>query len=233
MKASVDMNYKIFCDESCHLQNDGWDVMVLGALKCPEDDYEQIKNDIKAIKLKHKNQFEIKWVKLSKSRLDLYKELIDYFMSSSMTYRAVIVINKKDLDHNKFTQTHSQFYYKTYHLVLKKIMNISDSYKIYMDIKDTKGREALDKFIEVFQNSRELPTPYMQHIRADESQFLQLADLFTGAVSYKNRDLNQSDTKSEIIRYLEEKLTMNLDMTSPYRCNKFNLFIQDPKKVSM
>lgn len=31
------MNYKIFCDESCHLQNYGWDSMTLGALKCPSD----------------------------------------------------------------------------------------------------------------------------------------------------------------------------------------------------
>lgn len=232
MKVSVDMNYKIFCDESCHLQNDGWDVMVLGALKCPEDEYEKIKADIKAIKLKHKTPFEIKWQKLSNSRIELYKELIDYFMDSNLTYRAVIVINKRDLDHHQFSQTHSEFYYKTYYLVLKKMMQASDTYKIYMDFKDTKGREALDELTEIFNNSKELPLPYMQHIRADESQLIQLADLFTGAVSYKNRDLDQSETKQTVIAYLEERLGLNLDMTSPYKFTKFNLFIQDPKKVS-
>lgn len=156
------MNYKIFCDESCHLQNDGWDTMTLGALKCSENDYETIKEDIKAIKLKHHTPFEIKWTKLSESRLALYKELIDYFVDSSLTFRVVMVINKQDLDHKVFNQTHSDFYYKTYYLVLWKIMNSSDSYKIYMDIKDTRGKEALNKLTDVFE--REQKKAYLLHL---------------------------------------------------------------------
>jgi len=27
--------YNVYCDESCHLQNDGLSVMVLGAVWCP------------------------------------------------------------------------------------------------------------------------------------------------------------------------------------------------------
>lgn len=223
--------YKIFCDESCHLQNDGWDIMSLGAIKLPADEYETIKNDIKEIKLKHKNPFEIKWTKLSRSRMPLYKELIDYFIDSHMTYRAVTIINKQDLNHNVFNQTHSEFYYKSYYLVLKKIMNATDSYKIYMDVKDTRGKEALEAFKEVFENSRELPLPFMQHIRADESQLLQLADLFTGAVSYKMRGLKESKIKLEIIDYIERRLDIQLNTTSSYDYEKFNRFIQDPKKV--
>jgi hypothetical protein len=225
------MNYKIFCDESCHLQNDGWDTMTLGALKCPESDYETIKKDIIAIKLKHLTPFEIKWTKLSKSRTALYKELIDYFISSNLTFRTVMVVNKQDLDHNIFSQTHSEFYYKTYYLVLKKIMNEYDSYKVYMDIKDTRGKEALNELTKVFKNSHELPVPFMQHIRSDESQLLQLVDLLTGAVSYKARDVQTSPLKLEIVNYIEQKLRIVLNTTSSYNEEKFNRFIQDPKKV--
>jgi hypothetical protein len=227
------MNYKIFCDESCHLQNDGWDTMTLGALKCPENDYEKIKEDIKAIKLKHHTPFEIKWTKLSKSRLDLYKELIDYFVDSSLTFRVVMVINKQDLDHKVFNQTHSEFYYKTYYLVLWKIMSPNDSYKIYMDIKDTRGKEALNKLTDVFEREQKkgLPTPYMQHIRSDESQLLQLSDLLTGAVSYKIRNIKTSGIKLELINYIEQKLGIILNTTSSFDYQKFNRFIQDPKKV--
>ncbi len=225
------IEYKIFCDESCHLQNDGWDIMSLGAIKLPSDEYAKIKNDIKEIKLKHKTPFEIKWTKLSYSRMSLYKELIDYFIDSSMTYRVVTIINKHDLNHDMFNQTHSEFYYKTYYLVLKKIMNEHDSYKVYMDLKDTRGKEALDNLKEVFENSRELPLPFMQHIRADESQLLQLTDLFTGAVSYKMRGLNGSKIKLEIIDYIERRLGIRLNTTSRYGNEKFNKFIQDPKKV--
>lgn len=225
------MNYKIFCDESCHLQNDGWDIMSLGAIKLPANEYEKVKNNIKEIKLKHKNPFEIKWTKLSYSRMPLYKELIDYFIDSKMTYRVVTIINKQDLNHNAFNQTHSEFYYKSYYLVLKKIMNERDSYKVYIDLKDTRGKEALENLKELFQKSKELPTPFMQHIRADESQLLQLTDLFTGAVSYKMRNLKESKIKLEIIDYIERRLSLKLNMTSSYANEKFNKFIQDPKKV--
>jgi hypothetical protein len=224
------MNYKIFCDESCHLQNDGWNHMILGALRCPENQYEQIKDEIKAIKLKHHTPFEIKWTKLSRSRIPMYKELIDYFIDSNIQYRAVIVMNKNCLDHEKYGQTHSKFYYKTYYLVLKALMNRGNSYKIYMDIKDTHGKKALMELEKVFNNTQELPMPFMQHIRSDESQLLQLSDLLTGAVSYRNRDLTGSDIKLELVNYIEEKLGIRLDMTTSRGYSKFNLFIQDPKR---
>jgi hypothetical protein len=222
------MNYKIFCDESCHLQYDGFDIMVLGALECPENEYEQIKNDIKSIKDKFHTNYELKWTKVSSSRGFMYKELIDYFFDSNMRYRAVIVKNKTKLDHDRFGQTHSVFYYKTYYLVLKYLMNQRDNYKIYFDKKDTRGKIALDKLREVFDNSKELPTPFLQHIQAQESQHLQLVDLFTGAVSYKNRDLDSSKIKLKIIHYLEQKSGIKLDMTSPLNHDKFNIFIQNP-----
>lgn len=221
-------NYKIFCDESCHLQYDGYDMMVLGSLECPEEEYEQIKNDIKEIKDRFHNNYELKWTKVSSSRGFMYKELIDYFFNSNMRYRAVVVKNKTKLDHNAYNQTHSTFYYKTYYLVLKYLMNSSDNYKIYFDKKDTHGKMALDQLDSVFTNSHELPRPFLQHIQAQESQLLQLVDLFTGAVGYKNRDLSGMDIKKKIIAYIEQKSGYKIDMTSPLAYDKFNIFIQDP-----
>jgi len=82
----------------------------------------------------------------------------------------------------------------------------------------------------VFNNTQELSMPFMQHIRSDESQLLQLSDLLTGAVSYRNRDLNSSDIKLELVNYLEKRLGIRLDMTTSRGYSKFNLFIQDPKR---
>ncbi len=222
------MQYKIFCDESNHLQFDGYDIMVLGALECPADEYKQIKNDIKAIKLKYHNKYELKWTKVSSSRGFMYKELIDYFFNSNMRYRAVIVKNKTKLKHEERNQTHSIFYYKTYYLVLKYLMREEHSYKVYFDKKDTQGKVALNKLQEVFSNSYELPTPYLQHIHSHESQLLQLVDILTGAVSYKNKDLSSSAIKTKIVSYIEQTNGRKIDMTSPLGHDKFNIFIQDP-----
>ena len=83
----------------------------------------------------------------------------------------------------------------------------------------------LDK---VFTNSADLPNPFLQHIQAQESQLLQLVDLFTGAVGYKNRDLDGMDIKKKIIAYIEQKSGYKIDITSPLAYDKFNIFIQDP-----
>ena len=44
--------YNIYCDESCHLENDPHKAMVLGAIWCAKDDKEQLFGRLKEIKLK-------------------------------------------------------------------------------------------------------------------------------------------------------------------------------------
>jgi len=53
--------YKIFCDESCHLEHDKADVMVLGALLVPETKLEQLNRKIKFLRHQHNYHNEIKW----------------------------------------------------------------------------------------------------------------------------------------------------------------------------
>ena len=40
------MEYNIYCDESCHLENDGEKYMVLGGIICEKNDRNIIKNNI-------------------------------------------------------------------------------------------------------------------------------------------------------------------------------------------
>ena len=72
------MNKLIYIDESCHLENDKLPLMCIGYTKLNAENYLIYKEEIKAIKRKHHSPKEIKWNKTSLSRLDLYKELIDY-----------------------------------------------------------------------------------------------------------------------------------------------------------
>ena len=57
------MVYNIYCDESCHLENDNHKSMVIGAVWCSITDKEAIFERIKEIKKEHKlkSNFEIKW----------------------------------------------------------------------------------------------------------------------------------------------------------------------------
>ncbi len=76
--------YNIYCDESCHLQNDHQQVMVLGAIWCSLEKTKEIAMRLREIKLRHglPPNFEVKWSKVSPAKLLFYKDLIDYFFDN-------------------------------------------------------------------------------------------------------------------------------------------------------
>ena len=61
----------IYCDESCHLENDQQSSMFLGGVWCAKEDVKESLKRIKEYKVKHglKGNFEIKWTKVSPKRL--------------------------------------------------------------------------------------------------------------------------------------------------------------------
>ncbi|MBN2893630.1 MAG: DUF3800 domain-containing protein [Bacteroidales bacterium] len=227
-------NYDIYIDESCHLENDRFPAMVMGYIKVKKTEYEQIRNDIKKIKLKHHSPFELKWTKVSASRIDYYKELIDYFWGSGgLSYRCVLVKYKENFNHKKFNNgSHDLFYYKMIYYLLRP--NTSGRYRVFIDIKDTRGREKLRKIQEVLENYHHSLSPFerFQHIRSEDNDFIQLADFFIGAVSYKARNEhlkdNANSVKKEIIEYIESKTNHPIDKGTQTWITKFNIFDHKP-----
>ncbi|ENU2426419.1 hypothetical protein ACUAQ2_004867 [Escherichia coli] len=131
--------------------------MVLGALWCPGTITKKIARDIKGLKLKHnlKPDFEIKWTKVSASKVEFYLEVVDYFFSNpALRFRGVVVPDKEQLDHARFHQDHNTFYYKMFFYVLKNIIESNNTYNIYLDIKDTLGIEKIEKLRGVLHNDR-------------------------------------------------------------------------------
>ena len=117
--------FNVFCDESCHLLNDHQEVMVIGATWCPDSITKKIGRDIRAIKVKHglSQDFEIKWTKVSNSKIDFYLDIVDYFFSNqALRFRAVVVPHKSRLDHDRFNQDHNTFYYKICFICLKILL---------------------------------------------------------------------------------------------------------------
>ena len=135
--------FNIYCDESCHLENDRQKAMVLGAVWCPLDKTREIAVRLREIKKKHgmPAPFEVKWTKVSPAKKDLYLDLIDYFFDDDdLHFRALIVPDKAKLRHDAFPgQDHDTWYYKMYFDMLKVILRPDARYRIYLDIKDTRG----------------------------------------------------------------------------------------------
>lgn len=71
----------IYCDESCHLENDHQKVMVLGAVTCPRSKAREIAIRIRELKVRSglSPEFELKWTKISPAKAEFYLAVLDYF----------------------------------------------------------------------------------------------------------------------------------------------------------
>lgn len=222
----------IYCDESCHLQNDEQAVMVLGAIWCPRSVARDIAVRIREIKKKHSlpADFEIKWVKVSPAKKDFYLDLVDYFFDNAdLHFRALIVPEKSLLRHDVFPdQDHDTWYYKMYFDMLKVIFRPHICYRIYLDYKDTRGGEKVKKLHEILCNnmydfSREI-IERLQLVHSNEIEQLQLADLLIGAIAYVNRGLHSNAGKMAIVDRVQKRSGYALTKTTLLREEKINIF---------
>lgn len=224
--------FNIYCDESCHLENDKQRVMVLGAVWCPLESTREIAVQLRKIKEKHgmPAAFEAKWTKVSPAKVELYLDLIDYFFEEhELHFRALIVPDKGKLRHEDFFgQSHDTWYYKMYFDMLKAILRPDCHYRIYLDIKDTRGAQKAAKLHEILCNnmfdfSREV-IERLQLVRSHEVEQMQLADLLIGAIAYCNRGLEGNSGKMALIDRMRQRSGYSLNKTTLLREEKVNLF---------
>ena len=229
--------FNIYCDESCHLENDRLPVMVLGAIWCSLEKTKEIAVRIREIKAQHglPANFEIKWVKVSPAKLSFYLDVLDYFFDDDDLHFRGLIADKTRLRHKEHNQTHDDWYYKMYFDMLKVILFPHSRYRIYIDIKDTRSQskvENLQKLHEVLSNNmydfRREVIERVQAVHSHEVEQLQLADLLIGAVAYANRNLQTSQAKLELVNRLRERSGYRLTSKTLYREDKVNLFLWQP-----
>lgn len=198
--------YNVYCDESCHLENDGQKAMVLGAVWCPKDRRLEIAERIREIKQKHGlgRDYEIKWTKVSPSKFAFYKDIVDYFFDDDdLHLRGLVVPDKSILDHEKHHQDHDEWYYKMYFTMLKTIFDPDSHYYVYIDIKDTLGHEKVEKLQDIlctnaYDFSRRMIAD-VKRVHSHEAEHLQIADLLIGALAYLHRELSGNSAKEALI----------------------------------
>jgi Protein of unknown function (DUF3800) len=231
--------YNIYCDESCHLENDGQPAMVLGAIWCPLNKTREIAVRVREIKRKHglSATFEIKWTKVSPGKSRFYLDLLDYFFDDDdLHFRALVVPDKSKLGHHAFPgQDHDVWYYKMYFDMLKVILSPTDRYRIYLDIKDTRGAEKVRKLHDVLCNnlydfSREI-VERVQLVHSHEIEQLQLTDLLVGTISYVNRGLQANSGKLALVERMRNRSGYSLNRTTLLREDKVNLLLWRAQEI--
>lgn len=234
------MLYNVYCDETCHLEHDGINVMVLGAVWCPQSKLKEINQRIRQIKERNgvSPTMELKWTKISPAKIDLYRDIVNYYFDDDdLHFRAVVIPDKSKLNHEQFHQTHDDWYYKMYFDMLKAIFNPTDNYEVYIDIKDTNSYRKAQKLKDVCCNSlydfSQRVIKRLQPIRSEEVQIMQLVDILIGAVGYENRnfpaEFEKSAAKQNIIELIKKRSGYTMRKTTLLREEKLNLLAWDAR----
>lgn len=220
----------IYCDESNHLQNSPVDIMVLGAVFCLKRETNSINKEIREIKKRHglSSEYEMKWTKISEGKVNFFIDIIDYFFCNDSLHFRGVLIDKKELNHEKFNQTHDNWYYKMYFVLLKTVLDPTQKHYIYLDIKDTRGPEKIKKLHEVLCNNvydfKRNIIGNVQQVRSHEIEILQITDLLIGALQFFKREDLRSSAKKSVMNRIKEMSGYDLDKSTLLKESKFNIF---------
>ena len=223
----MDKTFNIYCDESCHIENDHKKYMFLGSINCAYPQVRRHTERIKELKDKHKFNAEIKWSHVSMSKIQFYLDLVDYFFDTDLKFRA-IGIDKSQIRCGDFNSSFDDFYYKMYYQLLNYKVDTTNHYNVYLDIKDTLSaikvrrlKDILNVRFGVFRN--------VQNMRSEESVLMQLADFLMGAISY-NANFEQKQNLAKVL--ILDKISKHANVSNLARTNyseKLNLFFIDLK----
>lgn len=227
----------IYGDESCHLELDGKDLMVLGAIAAPHHRVRALAEQLRDLKEANglSRKFEIKWTKVSPGKSAFYLALVDFFLNEAdLSFRAYVAHGKSQLRHPDFAQDHDTWYHKSYYGMLRPLLEVAGRrFRIYIDIKDTRGGAKARTLHDVISSKLRDPdhhrVEHIQIVRSEEVELLQLADLLIGAVSYKNRGLAESPTKQALIERLERGAGVALERNTHHGDLKVNIFHWQPQ----
>ena len=227
-----DMEYTVYCDETCHLEHDNIKPMALGAVWCPKEAKDEIFKRLREIKIEHslKPTCELKWNAVSSAKLAYYIDVINYFFDNqNLHFRTVIVPDKSVLNLSEAKMSHDSLYYKLYFDLLKTIIEPKSSYYIYLDIKDTKSQNKVENLQAHLNQSHydfdRNMVKRIQQVRSHEIELVGLADFLVGAICYVHRGLQTSAAKLAIIEKIRERSGYNLLQNTLYKEDKMNIFI--------
>lgn len=227
------MNFDIYCDESRpdlfttrHKEKDHY--LLIGGLWLPTEKRTEIKETIGCLKNKHKVGGQLKWQKVSYSRLNFYQQIVDLFVTfgQDLRFRCIAV----EADKANFKLFHDDdaelgFYKFYYELIHHWILDFNN-YRIFCDTKTNRQPDRLATLQQCLRRGNiSSQILSIQSVPARESVLIQLVDFLLGAVgSAMNNSLCPESAKANALQYLQNRL--GRAKLGPTRKNeeKFNIF---------
>lgn len=222
------MRYEIYCDESC------WEALydknshhfaAIGGIWIPAEKRQEIKAYIGDLKTKYGLHGEIKWNHISPKSVEMYKELINIFFDDEQIRFRAICIKASEVNHERFNAGNGELgFYKFYFQLIHHWMLMGNSYQVFVDYKTNCYQHRVQELGAILNNTSTAELTQIQALPSDQSVFIQLADVMTGAVaSVFNSKKSQSTAKQSVRELIEKRLGYGIQGT-PAGESKFNVF---------
>lgn len=228
---------EIYCDESrpdLFTTEKPYDnYLLIGGLKLLAEDRQNVKTSIIEIRNKYKIHTEFKWKKVSSSKIDFYKELIDLFFrfEDRLRFRC-IVVEVSEIDLKRYHDNDAELgFYKFYYFLLNNWIIDDNDYRIFTDLKTNREKSRLSNLCNCLNNSNLFSIiNSIQALPSRQVDILQLADLILGITGARlNNSISENTAKFELIKHFELKLGSTIAPTikDEIKYNIFKILLQN------
>jgi hypothetical protein len=201
----ADTEVSIYCDESRHEGQSSQRYMVIGGLWLPREKRGEILAGLRTIQQQHGVTSELKWGKVSRTKLAGYQAVADFIASRPDIHFRCIVVDKSKVDHDAYFKNDRQFgFWVFYWHCLKQWMGNGNTYFVSIDFKPESLNSGPRRLREVL--AREcIKRGWLQSLACVDSRenlFCQVADVFIGAVGYEQNALAGSPAKTTLAQHI-------------------------------
>ena len=227
------MKFEIYCDESRpdlftskaeHKDR----YLLIGGLWLPAEKRIEVKQKIKDLKNIHKIGGQIKWQKISNSRLNFYCELTNLFISLGLDLRfRCIAVEVSKVNFNLYHENDAELgFYKFYYELIHHWILDFNEYCIFCDTKTNRRPDRLATLQQCLQHSNLSSQIHsIQAIPSKESALIQFSDFLLGAASSDlNESISKQSAKMKILTHLRKKLNRKRLTSTVKNEEKFNIF---------
>jgi len=203
-----------FLDETGLIHSERDIFFALGIIKCGNP--EKIYNKIRKIMQEYNYNEELKWANLNrKIRFDVAREIFNIFLSEDVQFNCII-LNKDELDFEKYYNNDLYKVYGNFTVTLLKLIIGKDPEEVLIVLADdyfTPDGTDIEVVIKKFTNDhyKNFVVAGVCQINSKFSDVLQVTDLILGAILYdlkKQRGLIQKQNayKRKFLNFIYQKL---------------------------
>lgn len=219
----------VYADESC---TGGLKYLVLGGIAVEEAFVPDVLARLRAVRDKHNTHGEVKWQKVSKTKLEFYKAYVDVFFDASLNddvHFYALYVDTATFNHSKYNGGESDLGFNKliYQLLLHKFgrkYGLNYTLNVYLDERSTRHdpenlRPMLNHELARWDIKGD-PFRQLRFKNSKECDLIQLNDLLVGTVGFKrNLHDKKPDCAPHKIELAEHIVRRALENEKPHRLN--------------